>query len=571
MKFDDDDYRYRKEKIKFPTIVLLASLAVLFILSVVYLTNGKKGNKTSSPIVKPQQNIQTETQSVEEGEKLTASDLDFWDMYENKSVNDLPQYTEVDGRDDNTSETDPTEDDETNVPEQENPEEEKDDKHVTVMHHDGTVEKIPVNSSIKLNTFDDFSFQSQNGIIGYYQNNHRTTKTGADISQYTSSIDWKILPNEVDYLMIRVGARGYDSGNIIADTKFIDNVISATKAGIPFGLYFSSQAINEEEAKAEVQYIQAQISAAQAAINTLNTASITTTASNNTTTTTQTQNQTSPQTTTTQTGTSTSGNNAFTVHDLSRGVPTINVTVAQSVSDSEGNTTTIYVDSTAVTKYQNGDITTAYSNGFYVTNTPSGNVVKKDGSGNTLSIDSAGYYTITDSNGNVKETGQSNDMSSTTTTQAGITNNTNNTNNNNSTNNNSANSNTNQTSNNQPLVTYTFKLTYPIAMDMHLIANDTSRLEGISVANRTVVAQTFMNEIKAAGYTPMLMGNKEMLLSLLNLQALGGYDIWLNNEASLPEYPYQLMMWKYNSSSNLIQSLKGEYGVDTCFVDYEIR
>lgn len=51
--------------------------------------------------------------------------------------------------------------------------------------------------------------------------------------------------------MLRVGARGYGSGQIVLDDYFVDNIKRATDAGLQIGVYFTSQAITEEEAVEE--------------------------------------------------------------------------------------------------------------------------------------------------------------------------------------------------------------------------------------------------------------------------------------------------------------------------------
>ena len=80
---------------------------------------------------------------------------------------------------------------------------------------------------------------------------------GIDVSKYQKDIDWeRAKASGVDYAFIRVGYRGYgDSGNFGADTYYDQNMQGAIDAGIPVGVYFFSQAITEEEAIEEANYI----------------------------------------------------------------------------------------------------------------------------------------------------------------------------------------------------------------------------------------------------------------------------------------------------------------------------
>ena len=54
--------------------------------------------------------------------------------------------------------------------------------------------------------------------------------------------------------MIRLGYRGYGTGRIVTDTYFETNLKGALENDIEVGVYFFSQAINEEEAMEEAQY-----------------------------------------------------------------------------------------------------------------------------------------------------------------------------------------------------------------------------------------------------------------------------------------------------------------------------
>ena len=52
----------------------------------------------------------------------------------------------------------------------------------------------------------------------------------------------------IDYVIIRVGYRGYTSGVLVEDSYFAQNIAGATAAGIKVGVYFFTQAVTEAEA-----------------------------------------------------------------------------------------------------------------------------------------------------------------------------------------------------------------------------------------------------------------------------------------------------------------------------------
>ena len=80
---------------------------------------------------------------------------------------------------------------------------------------------------------------------------------GIDVSSHNGNVDWEEVrkSGKVDYAIIRAAYRGYETGRIVTDTKFERNVKNAAKNGIDIGLYFFTQAINEQEAVEEANYV----------------------------------------------------------------------------------------------------------------------------------------------------------------------------------------------------------------------------------------------------------------------------------------------------------------------------
>jgi len=73
-----------------------------------------------------------------------------------------------------------------------------------------------------------------------------------DVSRYNGTINWSKV--DCDGVIIRIAYRGYGSGKIVLDDKFIANIKGAIANGIPVGVYFMSQAINATEAIEEAVY-----------------------------------------------------------------------------------------------------------------------------------------------------------------------------------------------------------------------------------------------------------------------------------------------------------------------------
>ena len=98
---------------------------------------------------------------------------------------------------------------------------------------------------MKLNTIDLSKFTWTNGIPSYGK-----SKMGIDVSSHQGSIDWNKVKNDgVEFVILRVGFRGYGpSGLLRNDARFEEYYDGARSVGLPIGVYFFSQAINEAEA-----------------------------------------------------------------------------------------------------------------------------------------------------------------------------------------------------------------------------------------------------------------------------------------------------------------------------------
>lgn len=84
----------------------------------------------------------------------------------------------------------------------------------------------------------------------------KTVKIGIDVSKWNGVIDWKkVADSGVEFAMIRTGYRGNTYGNIVADPYFEQNIKGALANGIEVGVYFYSQAVNEEEARQEAAWV----------------------------------------------------------------------------------------------------------------------------------------------------------------------------------------------------------------------------------------------------------------------------------------------------------------------------
>ena len=133
-----------------------------------------------------------------------------------------------------------------------------------------TGDKIHINDSVlgeiwitelegvPVNKLDNNNF-SADATLKYYNENGKSASTeGVDISELNGEIDWnRVKASGIDFAMIRIGGRGYGSeGSLYPDSKAIENINNAKEAGIKVGVYFFSQAINNQEAVEEAEYVK---------------------------------------------------------------------------------------------------------------------------------------------------------------------------------------------------------------------------------------------------------------------------------------------------------------------------
>lgn len=90
-----------------------------------------------------------------------------------------------------------------------------------------------------------------------YEDEAYSSRYGIDVSKYQGEIDWEAVAGAgVEFVYIRIGYRGYGQEGVIRpDEKFYDNIQGAKAVGLDTGVYFFSQAVNEEEAAEEAAFV----------------------------------------------------------------------------------------------------------------------------------------------------------------------------------------------------------------------------------------------------------------------------------------------------------------------------
>lgn len=366
-------------------MVIGVSVFVLVMLLVVMKNNKKADDRREYAQNAAQQQEQTDAETETEAEtetatqqKLRAEDLDFWDMYPVEGETDTaPDLQPAETGNDTASAEAVDESEEGDEVVQEDPS--TDGKHTLVKAADGTEEWVLISPYLTKNTYDFTNLSESANLKKYTENGKKISYVGVDISKHNGSINFRSLKaSGVDYVMIRLGARGYSTGQLSLDDNFAENMEEAVEAGLDIGIYFYSQAINQEEAVQEVNFVV------------------------------------------------------------------------------------------------------------------------------------------------------------------------------------------------QNLEPYRAHITYPVAFDMENVSNDKARIDQLSRDDKTTITSSFLSGIQAAGYAPMIYGNKEWLIKNIDLAKLQDYDIWLSQDEDIPDYPYQYTMWQY-TTTGVVNGIKGDANLNICFVSYSDR
>lgn len=120
----------------------------------------------------------------------------------------------------------------------------------------GQTYEVELNQEADLHDYD-MKYLETDGLFKSYDEPGYTSRVGIDVSKFQGDIDWqKIKDQGIEFAFIRIGNRGYgQEGSLNTDGKYMQNIEGAKAVGIPVGVYFYSQAVNEQEAVEEAEYV----------------------------------------------------------------------------------------------------------------------------------------------------------------------------------------------------------------------------------------------------------------------------------------------------------------------------
>lgn len=417
--YEDDYEEEHSVNMTFVYMILCMSIVVFLVTALVFWINKPKVGHSSSAKAQDVQ-IQDESAALSKdvdtvisGSKLTSDQLDIWDLPDtgrdkdiavNSSKNGtvtnqttgetVAGASKSDGESENgnaltAKEAEEMKNDKTSVYDmsaKENMKNEEesldseteesldDGNHTQITYADGTQAWVELNPNLERNEYDFTKLVYQNPVMRYYVDGKSASWFGVNLTSAQGDVDFSKLKSAgCDYVMIRVGSRGYSSGEIVMDSNYEKYLEGAKKAGLGIGVYFYSQAINKDEIIDEVDALFA-----------------------------------------------------------------------------------------AIEKYP---------------------------------------------------------------------------------------------------------IDYPVVFDMESVEDDMARTDALSATDRTMLANLFLSEVEDAGYKPMLYGDKEWLMTKLDLDSLSKYDVWLSQEGDAPDYPYQFNMWQYTKAGS-VKGVEGDVSLSISFKDY---
>lgn len=347
MKLPDDE----KEPDKFSPIILAVIFVIAIVILVLWINKDSLVRKNNGDYGMSSPSNFEESSTYVPPSTLSPDDFDFWEKYPAITPNPTMEPTPEPQKDPST-----------------------DGKHTKIMNEEGEEEWIEINPNLERHSYDFSGLIKQSEMMKYYHTDRLSSYLGVDISKYQGYVDFiKVKKAGVDFCILRVGARGYGTGQLLLDSYFQENIKRASDAGLEIGVYFFSQAITVEEAVEEANMVLEQI---------------------------------------------------------------------------------------------------------------------------------AGY-----------------------------------------------------------------EVKYPVVFDMEYIENGTARVEQLDVNQKTEIARAFLDTVESKGYTPMLYGKKEWLLTRVDLEKLERYDIWLSQYEDVPDYPYQFTMWQYTDMGK-VDGISGKVDMNISFIDY---
>lgn len=247
------------------TAIAVSIVAILAVVLAILVANNKKDTSSSNTVTSQSVSVEPEViyeyaKSPYEGTNLSPKDLDFYQLYpKDNTLNDsnvIEPSNEL-SKEDATKKQEEKDFLESKKDLDESLDQpQTDGEHTRIVHKDGTEEWVSISKYIAKNSYDYTHLQNRDGVLEYYEEDNLISYFGVEISDDQDYVDFvKLQKSGVDFVMLRLGVRGYKNGLLALDDYFKDNIRRAIDAGLDVGVYFTSQAITPKEAEEEADFV----------------------------------------------------------------------------------------------------------------------------------------------------------------------------------------------------------------------------------------------------------------------------------------------------------------------------
>lgn len=271
--FYDDGSDDRAYKQTVMTCVAAASLVMLIFLTALYYNSEKskaakleESKAQAQAMAEEEERANAEMESLEIGKSnKVSSDYDFWDLYEGDLPSQEDNLTEKKsvkhGKEKQPDRIVQSEEEDTSN----ESEEEEANTHealdsliqgnkIAVLDEKGNRKWYDMNEKLERNTYDFANKLKNDGGVFSYEGEQKSS-FGIDVSSSQGTIDWSLVKNAgVEFAILRIVSRGYQSGQITIDESFVKNWEGIKNNQLKYGVYVYSQAISELEAIEEANY-----------------------------------------------------------------------------------------------------------------------------------------------------------------------------------------------------------------------------------------------------------------------------------------------------------------------------
>lgn len=112
-----------------------------------------------------------------------------------------------------------------------------------------------------------------------------------------------------------------------------------------------------------------------------------------------------------------------------------------------------------------------------------------------------------------------------------------------------------------------YSITYPVIFDTEVVTTYNARANNLTRRQRTEIAKAFLEEIRTAGYEPMIYANTKWMIMGIDLEQLTEYDKWYAYYGDTITFPYEFQMLQY-SDKGRVPGITGNVDLNISFVDY---